>query len=403
MAGYNQLHFPTPVDGQGGFRTPDAKVQPRKTVRVGMLSSYANRAVRLTNPAVPREVQLVDNAFTNEFTASTGVADRFSFGLHVPVQGISGTNNASLASYTAAGAGDLTVQGKWQFLREREGRPAMALIGGIGLPTGARQRFQGNAGVTAEGEIVASKEFARANMAAFVGYRSLQKMAVLDRQVDDMVTYGGRVGVKPFYRWELFGELAGGRMVGTSGSGIHPIELNGGVRKGIGQGWEAQVGGGGSLRDAQTGSGRFRAFAGLAYTFGAPPPPPPPVKVEPIPDQVTITFAINSATVRGNDAEKLRGIARWLTKRREGEAVIAGHADSTGTTQYNLKLSERRASAVARILEGAGAASEQLVLQGLGEAEPTAPNDSEPNRAMNRRVEVRIVEETTSAPRKGKK
>ena len=72
---------------------------------------------------------------------------------------------------------------------------------------------------------------------------------------------------------------------------------------------------------------------------------------------------------------------------------IAGYTSSTGAAQYNQKLSEQRAAAVAQYLrESAGVAMWRIVVPaGYGETHPAASNDNSKDRALNRRVEVRIL------------
>ncbi len=68
--------------------------------------------------------------------------------------------------------------------------------------------------------------------------------------------------------------------------------------------------------------------------------------------------------------------------------VIEGHADSTGSDNYNLALSHRRAAAVKRYLITRYAIEdERLIDKGLGESKPINGNDTAAGRARNRRVE----------------
>jgi outer membrane protein OmpA-like peptidoglycan-associated protein len=67
-----------------------------------------------------------------------------------------------------------------------------------------------------------------------------------------------------------------------------------------------------------------------------------------------------------------------------------GHTDSTGSEQYNMKLSQQRAQAVAQFLTGRGVDSQRVLTWGRGESQPIATNDTEAGRAENRRVDVVI-------------
>ena len=71
---------------------------------------------------------------------------------------------------------------------------------------------------------------------------------------------------------------------------------------------------------------------------------------------------------------------------------IVGHTDSRGSSQYNKDLSERRALALKNKLIEKGISADRLEHEGMGDTRPVAPNDTEENRAKNRRVEIVIIE-----------
>jgi outer membrane protein OmpA-like peptidoglycan-associated protein len=67
---------------------------------------------------------------------------------------------------------------------------------------------------------------------------------------------------------------------------------------------------------------------------------------------------------------------------------VEGHTDSVGAAEYNDALSQRRAAAVERFLEGAGVPSARLETVGRGESAPVATNVDPTGRQRNRRVEL---------------
>jgi outer membrane protein OmpA-like peptidoglycan-associated protein len=71
---------------------------------------------------------------------------------------------------------------------------------------------------------------------------------------------------------------------------------------------------------------------------------------------------------------------------------IEGHTDDQGTDAYNDKLSEQRAQAVVEYLVKKKIARERITAKGYGKRQPLVPNTSEANRAINRRVEFRVIE-----------
>ena len=70
---------------------------------------------------------------------------------------------------------------------------------------------------------------------------------------------------------------------------------------------------------------------------------------------------------------------------------IGAYTDDVGTDQYNLELSQKRAIAVKNYLVEKGAKAEQLQTKGFGEKSPIVPNTNDSNRALNRRVEFKIL------------
>jgi len=69
---------------------------------------------------------------------------------------------------------------------------------------------------------------------------------------------------------------------------------------------------------------------------------------------------------------------------------IHGHTDNVGEDEYNMKLSERRASAVVSYLIQNGISSSRLEYKGFGSSKPIASNETEEGQQENRRVEVYI-------------
>ena len=81
----------------------------------------------------------------------------------------------------------------------------------------------------------------------------------------------------------------------------------------------------------------------------------------------------------------------------ESSIVITGHTDSSGTKDRNLRLSIERADSVASFLTTIGKVrTSRVQTNGMGEKSPVASNDDQVGRAMNRRIEVLIVNETES-------
>lgn len=104
-----------------------------------------------------------------------------------------------------------------------------------------------------------------------------------------------------------------------------------------------------------------------------------------------ITFSTASADLNASFLKVLDGVALVLKKYDKTIVEVDGHTDSVGKPDYNQKLSERRATAVAQSLIGKGIKQERTITVGAGETRPVASNDTESGRALNRRVELTLL------------
>ena len=104
-----------------------------------------------------------------------------------------------------------------------------------------------------------------------------------------------------------------------------------------------------------------------------------------------ITFATDSASVNSAFRPTLNSVALVLERYNRTLVDVYGHTDSTGDDNYNLKLSEDRALAVASYLNGQGVDPRRFSIIGYGERQPIASNATPDGRAANRRVEIRLA------------
>jgi outer membrane protein OmpA-like peptidoglycan-associated protein len=110
--------------------------------------------------------------------------------------------------------------------------------------------------------------------------------------------------------------------------------------------------------------------------------------------QGDVLFDIDSAVIRSDASPILDQLAELVRLMNVDEVIIAGHTDATGVADYNLHLSRQRANAVSDYLRERGALSNVNVLvQGLGEQQPVATNETAEGRQQNRRVEITLREE----------
>ncbi len=114
-----------------------------------------------------------------------------------------------------------------------------------------------------------------------------------------------------------------------------------------------------------------------------------------------IHFEFDKDIIRKESFPVLDAVADVLRNTAGIRLEVQGHTDSKGQPAYNLKLSDRRAASVRKYLVGKGIAAERLVSRGYGMTKPIVANDSDANRALNRRVQfIRTESPGNTTPRK---
>ncbi len=104
----------------------------------------------------------------------------------------------------------------------------------------------------------------------------------------------------------------------------------------------------------------------------------------------TVLFDLNKATIRDESEEALESIADLMEEYPNTIFHIEGHTDSTGSAEYNEKLSRERAQSVKDYLIEAGIPESRLTSEGYGEERPIATNNTAAGRQENRRVEISL-------------
>jgi outer membrane protein OmpA-like peptidoglycan-associated protein len=106
-----------------------------------------------------------------------------------------------------------------------------------------------------------------------------------------------------------------------------------------------------------------------------------------------VLFDFDQSTLRADAAPALAR-AVVLLKRSDKPVIVEGHTDNVGTHEYNMQLSDARATTVAGALEGRGIPASRIKTQGFAYDRPVASNDTSEGRARNRRTEIVIVGES---------
>ena len=129
--------------------------------------------------------------------------------------------------------------------------------------------------------------------------------------------------------------------------------------------------------------------AGTAANNGCPEPDVEVIK-ELNEYSKTVLFDLNKATIRTESESALQSILEIMQEYPQTIFHIEGHTDSTGSDDYNMKLSKERAASVEQWLEEKGIPANRLTSEGYGETQPIATNNTAAGRQDNRRVEISL-------------
>lgn len=120
------------------------------------------------------------------------------------------------------------------------------------------------------------------------------------------------------------------------------------------------------------------------------------IALEPIAQGTVFTlnnvfFDYNKFTLQDKSKTELDELVRFMKENPEVKGEISGHTDNVGLAETNMTLSLNRAHAVRDYLVNAGVDASRLVYKGFGSTKPAVANDTEENRAKNRRIEFKVL------------
>ena len=105
-----------------------------------------------------------------------------------------------------------------------------------------------------------------------------------------------------------------------------------------------------------------------------------------------IQFEHDSYELTESSNEELEALAQLLFMNPTLRIELSSHTDDQGSDKYNDRLSTMRGKAVEKWLLDRGVDGERMVIVGYGKRKPLVANDSDENRAINRRVEIKVLE-----------
>lgn len=149
---------------------------------------------------------------------------------------------------------------------------------------------------------------------------------------------------------------------------------------------------------------------GLRYQFGqveAPPPPPPveqplppvappppvtppPAPPPPVMQEFVVYFPFDQYVLTPEAQSVIQQAVAYAQQGGASQVVVVGHADTSGSQAYNVRLSERRAKAVADAMVGLGVQQTALQVDWRGETQPAVPTPDGTKEPLNRRTTISV-------------
>lgn len=105
-----------------------------------------------------------------------------------------------------------------------------------------------------------------------------------------------------------------------------------------------------------------------------------------------IFFDTDKSDIKDESKQELEKLIDFLSENNSIRIEISGHTDNIGDSKHNMVLSENRAKSVCDFLTNNGIEKSRLTYKGFGDTQPIKQNNTDENRAKNRRTEFKIIQ-----------
>lgn len=105
-----------------------------------------------------------------------------------------------------------------------------------------------------------------------------------------------------------------------------------------------------------------------------------------------IFFDTDKSDIKDESKQELEKLINFLSENNSIRIEISGHTDNIGDSKHNMVLSENRAKSVCDFLTNNGIEKSRLTYKGFGDTQPIKQNNTDENRAKNRRTEFKIIQ-----------
>lgn len=266
--------FHAPIGPHSFITLDSARAAQHKQLSLHLLSNYQRGPFQVTiesnQPELAQTFPVVQHQATSELAVGMGLFDRFEVGIGLPVtfymkgNDYSPVNGQPNGDLSAAGIGDLRLEGKASLVGSGDRGLAFALLPGLTAPTGDGSKFLGDKSFTGRLRAVTEygmDSFRAAFMAGFVGRAKSQSF---NSHLGSQFLYGAAGEFKPHKDLALVAEFSG-RIGSTTYVDVNPMEIDGGMKVALPHMFSIGVGAGAGLNHA-IGAPKYRAFLSLGWT-----------------------------------------------------------------------------------------------------------------------------------------
>ncbi len=106
-----------------------------------------------------------------------------------------------------------------------------------------------------------------------------------------------------------------------------------------------------------------------------------------------LIFDMGKAVIKPGSFTELDELVAMMKSNTKVEIQLEGHTDNQGSADANLKLSQDRVDAVKKYLSSKGIAKDRIATKAFGGTQPLSTEKTEEARALNRRVELRVLKD----------
>ncbi len=383
-------------------------------VNLGLMLNYAANTLPYFESTGQSRLDINDSLLTSEFLAGYGllnfieVGGAFSYLLRQKIDDAS----SSHGNFSSTGITNARANIKAKLFHHGLGGLALSFNGSRNFVK--KNPYLGNDEAIIFGsEIIADLDLGPIQTAFNLGYRSRNRGKPLPEVPiqptrDQIIGSAALSYLLPLVDTKLIAEVFGSRPTRSQNDSTDrqasSAEALGGLKYDYRRDIALHAGAGSELINGAF-SPDWRVYIGMNYTAQTPETFEPVTEIQKeeafefvnrsekedllrIPN---LQFDFNSDKISDGSLYRLSSIFNFLSKTAYKRIIVEGHTDSVGSDEFNLKLSERRATSVMKVLVTSGIPQDKIARIGFGESMPIADNGNFQGRELNRRVEIRVL------------